>query len=79
MRRSPWSLALFGLTIGTLAIAGGTVVGGDIGPMTAGYGLLVALAALYALAGLAIRNRVWRRLWSERSTTPRSVAAHRLF
>lgn len=62
LRQSLWSLAILGLVLGSLGMVGGTVVGGQIGPMVIGYGLLVALTALYLVAGLAIRERVWRRL-----------------
>jgi hypothetical protein len=55
-------MAIAGLALGSLGMVGGTVVGGQIGPMVIGYGLLIALSALYLVAGLAIRERVWRRL-----------------
>ena len=61
LRQSMWSLAIAGLALGSLGMVGGTVVGGAIGPMAVGYGLLLALSALYLVAGLAIRERVWRR------------------
>lgn len=57
-----WSMAIVGLALGSLGMVGGTAVGGQIGPMIVGYGLLIALTALYLVAGLAIRERVWRRL-----------------
>ena len=62
MGHTLWSFAIAGLGIGSLAMVGGTAIGGEIGPLAVGYGLLVALAALYLTAGLAIRERVWRRL-----------------
>lgn len=62
MRQAWWSMAVAGLGIGSLAMAGGTVIGGALGPLAAGYGLLVVLASLYMLSGLAVRDRVWRRL-----------------
>ena len=62
MRQSLWSVALAGLALGSLAMVGGTTIGGEVAPLATGYGLLVVLAALYMLAGLAIRERVWRRL-----------------
>jgi hypothetical protein len=74
MRSRFWSLALGGLALGTLAMVGGTTVGGDVGSLASGYGLLIAMAALYAVAGLAIRERVWRRL----STTTERPASDRL-
>ena len=62
MGHTLWSFAIAGLGIGSLAMVGGTAVGGEIGPLSVGYGLMVALAALYLVAGLAVRDRVWRRL-----------------
>lgn len=80
MRRSLWQIPAFGLAVAALAAVGGTAIGGDIGPLTAGYGVLVGLAALYALAGLAIRERVWRRLSRLReASAPKTVASHRMF
>ncbi len=62
MHRTLWSLAITGLGLGSLTMVGGTAVGGELGPLAVGYGLLVALSALYLVAGLAIRERVWRRM-----------------
>ena len=62
MRHNLWSTAVVGLALGSVGMVGGTVVGGELGPMVVGYGLLVALSALYLVAGLAIRERAWRRL-----------------
>jgi hypothetical protein len=62
MARSLWSLAVAGLGFGSLAMVGGTAIGGELGPLAVGYGVLVLLAALYLVVGLAIRDRVWRRL-----------------
>jgi hypothetical protein len=57
-----WSFAMAGLALGSLGVVGGTVVGGELGPMAVGYGLLVALCALYLVAGLVIRDRVGQRM-----------------
>lgn len=62
MRQTLWTTAIAGLGFGSLAMVGGTAIGGEFGSLAVGYGLLVALAALYLVAGLAIRDRVWRRL-----------------
>ncbi|HEX5039514.1 MAG TPA: hypothetical protein VFW95_05220 [Candidatus Limnocylindria bacterium] len=62
MRRSLWSFAIFGLAVGSLAMVGGTAIGGELGPLAVGYGMLVAITGLYLVAGLAIRERVWRRM-----------------
>lgn len=82
MRRSKfWSVAFTGLSLGTLAMIGGTTVGGDLRPMIVGYGVLIALTALYLVAGLAIRERVWER--QARSTQdmprPERLAGRRVF
>jgi sulfite exporter TauE/SafE len=58
-RSRMWSFAVVGLALGSLGMVGGTVVGGEFGPMVVGYSLLTALAALYLAAGLAIRERIW--------------------
>jgi len=45
MHHTFWSLAIAGLGLGSLAMVGGTAIGGELGPLAIGYGLLVALAA----------------------------------
>jgi hypothetical protein len=74
-------MALAGLGLGSLAMVGGTALGGEIAPLAIGYGLLVALAALYLIAGLAIRERVWRRVGRPASPTPTidRLAGRRVF
>jgi hypothetical protein len=62
MRSRMWSVAMAGLALGSLGMVGGTVVGGELGPMAVGYGLLIALCAIYLSAGLSIRERVGQRL-----------------
>lgn len=81
MRQTLWSLAIAGLGFGSLGMVGGTAVGGEIGPLAVGYGLLVALAALYLVAGLAIRERVWRRQSAPRISRPHAdhLAGRRVF
>ena len=80
MRQSMWSMAIAGLALGSLGMVGGTAVGGQIGPMIIGYGLLVALSALYLVAGLAIRERAGRRLArQEKSLSPDRLAGRRVF
>lgn len=71
-----------GLALGCLGMVGGTAIGGDLGPLAVGYGLLIALAALYLVAGLAIRERAWQRLGrSSRRSAPAAdrLAGHRVF
>ena len=81
MGHTLWSFAIAGLGIGSLAMVGGTAIGGEIGPLAVGYGLLVALAALYLVAGLAIRERVWRRLTAPSigRPNPDRMAGRRVF
>jgi len=81
MGQTLWSFAIAGLGIGSLAMVGGTAIGGEIGPLAVGYGLLVALAALYLVAGLAIRERVWRRLSTASLGRPKAdnLAGRRVF
>lgn len=81
MRHSLWSVALAGLGFGSLSIVGGTAIGGELGPLAVGYGLLVVLTALYLLAGLAIRARVWRRVGPPQApaTTVDRLAGRRVF
>lgn len=81
MRQSLWSVALVGLGLGSLAMVGGTAIGGEIAPLAAGYGLLVVLAALYMIAGLAIRERVWRRVGRPAGPAPTidRLAGRRVF
>ena len=81
MGQTLWSFAIAGLGIGSLAMVGGTAIGGEIGPLAVGYGLLVALAALYLVAGLAIRERVWRRFSAASLGRPKAdnLAGRRVF
>lgn len=62
MRHSLWSMGIGGLGLGSLSMVGGTAIGGELGPLAIGYGLLVAVSALYLISGLAIRERVWQRI-----------------
>jgi hypothetical protein len=61
MRRTAWSVAFAGLTLGALGVVGGTAIGGQAGPTVIGWGLLIGIVALYLLAALAIRDRAARR------------------
>ena len=81
MRHTLWSMAIAGLGLGSLAMVGGTAIGGEIGPLAVGYGLLVALSALYLVAGLAIREGVWRRLSAPSIGRPHAdrLAGRRVF
>ncbi len=81
MHQALWTTAITGLGLGSLAIVGGTAIGGELGPLAVGYGLLIALAALYLVAGLAIRERVWRRLAPSVREAPQAdrLAGRRVF
>lgn len=61
MRRSLWTVGVAVLAFGGLGMVGGTAIGGDLGPVTAAYGALLTLAALYMLAVLAYRRSTARR------------------
>jgi hypothetical protein len=81
MRGSPWSIVIAALALGGLVVVGGTTVGGDIGLDAAATGVLAVTAALYVLAALAIRERVWRRLAVRARTNPQTsrIAGRRVF
>ena len=83
MRRVLWSIALAGLGFGSLAMVGGTAVGDGVGALAIGYGVLVVLAALYMIVGLAIRDRIGRRTQAQGATgaTPSidRLVGHRVF
>lgn len=81
MRHRLFSFGLAGLALGSLAMVGSSAIGSELGPLLAGYGLLVALSALYLVAGLVIRDRPWRKLATsglKRPTTDR-LAGRRVF
>jgi uncharacterized membrane protein len=81
MRQRLQSVSIVGLALGSLAVVGGTAIGGDVGPLTVGYGLLVALAALYTVVGLAMRERVWQPTETHGSDRPAAdrLAGRRVF
>lgn len=81
MRSRMWSIAMVGLALGSLGMVGGTVVGGELGPMAVGYGLLIALAAVYLVAGLVIRERVGHQLSGREDAAARvdRLAGRRVF
>jgi hypothetical protein len=83
MRHLLWSIALAGLGFGSLAVVGGTAIGDGVGALAAGYGLLVILAALYMIVGLAIRDRIGRRASAHGASEPTPqidrLAGHRVF
>jgi hypothetical protein len=78
-----WSIALAGVGFGSLAMVGGTAIGDGVGALAIGYGVLVVLAALYMIVGLAIRDRIDRRASAPRvgeaTTAIDRLAGHRVF
>lgn len=83
MQRVMWSIALAGVGFGCLAMVGGTTISDGVGALATGYGLLVVLAALYMMAGLAIRERIGRRSSTRRALEAAPsidrLAGHRVF
>ncbi|HEX2765195.1 MAG TPA: hypothetical protein VHR55_00940 [Candidatus Limnocylindria bacterium] len=79
--RGLWLVALAGLAFGVASVVGGSAVGGGLGRLVLGYGMLVVLASLYLAAGLAIRDRVWRRLHrpAVERVQPIDLAGRRVF
>ena len=80
MRSRMWSFGVAGLALGSLSMVGGTVVGGELGPLAVGYGLLIALSALYLVAGLLVRERMGQRVARlERVSSIDRLAGRRIF
>jgi len=83
MRRVMWSIALAGLGFGSLSVVGGTAIGDGVGALAAGYGVLVVLAALYMIVGMAIRDRIGHRASGQRASdaapSTDRLAGHRVF
>jgi len=79
MRRSLWTVGVAVLAFGGLGMVGGTAIGGDIGPVTAAYGALLSLAALYLLAVLAYRHRSTQRGTLPPSGRPDRMLGQRVF
>ncbi|MCA1570517.1 MAG: hypothetical protein LC798_09440 [Chloroflexi bacterium] len=81
MRHTLWSVAITGLGFGSISMIGGTAIGGELGPLAVGYGVLVALSALYLFVGLSIRERAWRRLSAPTVARPHAdrLAGRRVF
>lgn len=79
--RGLWTIAFAGLAFGAVSMFGGSAAGGGLGSLVLGYGMLVVLASLYLAAGLAIRDRVWRRLHrpAAERIRPVDLAGRRVF
>ena len=80
MRRSLWSLARVVRAFGALGMVGSTAIGGEPAPIGVS-GALLTLCGLYMVAGLAIRDRTWKRLKSSDhpSTPVERLAGRRIF
>lgn len=79
--RGLWTIGFAALAFGAVSMFGGATAGSGIGSMVAGYGMLVVLASLYMLAGLAIRDRIWRRMQrpTVEAVQPVDLAGRRVF
>jgi len=79
--RGLWTVGFAGLAFGVVSMFGGTAAGSGIGNLVVGYGVLVVLASLYMLAGLAIRDRVWHRMRrpAVEQVQPVDLAGRRVF
>jgi hypothetical protein len=72
-----WTLAAAAITASALLILGGVMSGAELGQMVAGYGLLLLLSGVYLAAGLAIRERIWRRFAAPATTVrPMPIELH---
>jgi hypothetical protein len=75
--RRLWPLVGVAIAGSTLLVLGGLASGHELGQMVAGYSLLALLSGIYLAVGLAIRDRVWQRLASNRSVArPLPVDLH---
>ena len=79
--RGLWIIGFVALAFGAVSMFGGATAGTGIGSLVLGYGMLVSLASLYMLAGLAIRDRIWRRVQRPTvdSVQPVDLAGRRVF
>jgi hypothetical protein len=79
--RGLWIIGFVALAFGAVSVFGGAAAGSGLGSLVVGYGMLVLLASLYMLAGLAIRDRVWRRMQrpTVESVQPVDLAGRRVF
>jgi hypothetical protein len=72
-----WTLATTSIAGSALLILGGIMSGAELGQMIAGYGVLLLMSGLYLAAGLAIRERVWRRVTARAGTVrPMPIELH---
>lgn len=67
------------LALGGLAMVGGTAIGGQAGPFTAVYGVLLTACAFYLIAVLALRDRSRRESSSSGVTETRHLGGLRIF
>jgi hypothetical protein len=72
-----WTLATASIACSSLLILGGIMSGAELGRMVAGYGLLLLMSGLYLAAGLAVRERIWRRVVAQAATVrPMPIELH---
>jgi hypothetical protein len=72
-----WTLATASITGSVLLILAGAAWGAELGQMVAGYGVLLLITGLYLAIGLAVRDRVWRRVTARAATVrPMAVELH---
>ena len=65
-----------------LFLLGGLTSGDELGQMVAGYSLLTLISGVYLAVGLAVRDRVWRRLSAARTVArplPIDLHSRRVF
>jgi hypothetical protein len=75
-------IAVAGLVVASLAMLGGSAVGGSIGSLAGGYGLLLGLGGAYLLAAMSVQHRAVQRVRATRSlpnAEPVRSHGHRVF
>jgi hypothetical protein len=72
-----WTLAAASIAGSALLVLGGVMSGAELGQLVAGYGFLLLMSGIYLAAGLAIRERIWRRVVARAATVrPMPVEFH---
>ena len=72
-----WTLAAASIAGSALLILGGVASGAELGQMVTGYGTLLLISGVWLAAGLAIRERVWRRVVARAATVrPMPIELH---
>jgi hypothetical protein len=55
-------IGVAGLAVASLAMLGGSALGGGIGSLVGGYGLLLGLGGAYLLAAMSVQRRAVQRV-----------------